>query len=50
MPCNVVISADPGYATYDNYEYLKNNELFALIPNSLHFIETHGRTKYYPKS
>jgi len=45
-----VISADPGYATYDNYEYLKNNELFGLIPDSMHFIETHGRTKYYPKS
>jgi len=45
-----VISADPGYATYDNYDYLKNNELFGLIPDSMYFIETHGRTKYYPKS
>jgi transposase len=37
-----VISADPGYATYENYAYLKDNELFGLIPDAMHFIETHG--------
>lgn len=45
-----VISADPGYATFENYAFLKDNGLFGLIPDSMHFIETHGRPKYYPKS
>ena len=45
-----VISADPGYATYENYEYLKENGLNALIPDTMHFIDTHGRTKYFTKS
>ena len=45
-----VISADPGYATYENYEYLANNGLYALIPDTMHFIDTQGRSKYYTKS
>lgn len=45
-----VISADPGYATFENYAYLNKNGLYGLIPDSMHFIETHGKTKYYPKS
>ncbi len=45
-----VISADPGYATFENYAFLKDNGLFGLIPDSMHFIDTHGRPKYYPKS
>jgi len=45
-----VISADPGYATFENYAFLKNNDLYGLIPDSMHFIETHGRPKYYPKT
>ncbi len=45
-----VISADPGYATYENYEYLRDNDLYGLIPDTMHFIDTQGRTKYYTKS
>jgi len=45
-----VISADPGYATFENYAYLKDNGFYGLIPDSMHFIETHGKPKYYPKS
>ncbi|MEG3055798.1 MAG: hypothetical protein RQM90_06830 [Methanoculleus sp.] len=45
-----VCSADPGYATYDTYEYLKANGLYGLIPDTMHFIETYGHPKYYPKS
>ena len=44
-----ISSADPGYATYDNYQYLEDNGLYGLIPDKMHFIETHGRPKYYPK-
>jgi len=46
----MVISADPGYASYENYQYLKDRGLFALIPDTMYFIENHGRPKYYPKS
>ncbi|WOX57800.1 hypothetical protein [Methanoculleus receptaculi] len=45
-----VISADPGYATFDNYAFLKENGLYGLIPDSRHFVDTYGRPKYYPKS
>ena len=45
-----VISADPGYATYENYEYLRDNGFYGLIPDAMHFIDTQGRTKYYTKS
>ncbi len=45
-----VCSADPGYAMYENYQYLEDNDLYGLIPDNMHFIETHGRTKYYTKS
>ena len=44
-----ISSADPGYATYDNYQYLEDNDLYGLISDKMHFIETHGRPKYYPK-
>lgn len=37
-----VVSADPGYVTFENYAYLKDNGLWGLIPDSMHFIETHG--------
>jgi hypothetical protein len=33
-----VCSADPGYATYDTYEYLKANGLYGLIPDTMHFL------------
>lgn len=45
-----ISSGDPGYATYDNYQYLEDNDLYGLIPDRMHFIETYGRPKYYPKS
>ena len=45
-----VISADPGYATYENYEYLNENGLNGLIPDNMHFIDTHGKSKYFTKS
>lgn len=40
-----VISADPEYATYENDEFLNKNDIFGLIPDMMHFIDTHGRTK-----
>ncbi len=43
----VVISADPGYATYENYEYLNERNIYGLIPDTMHFVDTHGRAKYY---
>lgn len=45
-----VISADPGYATYENYEYISDNGFYGLIPDTMHFIDTHGKAKYYTKS
>jgi len=45
-----IVCADAGYFTYDNYEWCKNNEIVALIPDNMYFTETHGRSKYYPKS
>ena len=44
-----IISADPGFATYENYEYLNENELNGLIPDNMHFIDTHGKTKILHK-
>jgi hypothetical protein len=38
-----VLSADPGYATYENYEFLNENGLNGLIPDNMHFIDTHGK-------
>ena len=45
-----VLSADPGYATYENYEFLNENGLNGLIPDNMHFIDTHGKPKYFTKS
>ena len=45
-----IISADPGFATYDNYQFLEDNGFCGLIPDNMHFVDTCGQSKYFTKS
>jgi transposase len=44
------ISADSGYATYDNLEYLPGKDILGLIPDQMLKIEEAGKKKYYSRN
>jgi transposase len=45
-----ITTADSGYSSLDNLEYLEKRGLLALIPDVMFHIEKLGKTKYYPRS
>jgi transposase len=45
-----ITTADSGYSSLDNLEYLEKKGLLALIPDVMFHIEKLGKTKYYPRS
>ena len=45
-----VITADSGYATYNNLEYLPGKEIVGLIPDQMLKIEEAGKKKYFSKN
>jgi transposase len=44
------ISADSGYATFDNLEYLPGKDILGLIPDQMLKIEEAGKKKYFSKN
>jgi transposase len=44
------VSADSGYSSYDNLEYLPGRGVFGLIPDQMLKIEAAGKKKYYPRN
>jgi transposase len=46
----VISTADSGFFTLDNMEYLRDSRLFALIPDNMYHLEKLGKTKFYPIS
>ncbi|OPY29509.1 MAG: Transposase DDE domain protein [Methanocella sp. PtaU1.Bin125] len=46
----ISISADSGYASYDNLEYLPGREILGLIPDQMLKIEEAGKNKYFSRN
>jgi transposase len=44
------VSADSGYASYDNLEYLPGREILGLIPDQMLKIEEAGKNKYFTRN
>ncbi len=44
------VSADSGYSSYDNLEYLPSRGVLGLIPDQMLKIEAAGKKKYFPRS
>ncbi len=45
-----ITTADSGYSSLDNLEYLQKKGLLALIPDVMYHLEKLGKTKYFPRS
>ena len=45
-----IVTADSGYSSLDNLEYLERNHILGLIPDVMYRVEKLGKTKYYPRS
>jgi hypothetical protein len=45
-----IVTADSGYSSLDNLEYLERNKILGLIPDVMYRVEKLGKAKYYPRS
>jgi transposase len=45
-----IMTADSGYFSLDNYDYLEKRGLLALIPDTKYHLEKTKKTKFYPRT
>lgn len=45
-----ISTADSGYFSLDNYEYMEKRGMLALIPDTKYHLEKRGKTKFYPRT
>jgi transposase len=45
-----IVTADSGYSSMDNLEFLVERKILGLIPDVMYHLEKKGKTRFYPRS